>query len=158
MNEPAENEGRIARLVDRTLRGLPSRPAPPTLHARVLGELARRAALPWWRRSFAHWPTAARAVFLLMCGALIGGVYLTGAWTAATMHSLHQSGALSIGTVRDGMALMTAAGELATVFAHAIPATWFYAGLTAGALLYAFLFGLGSAAYRTLYLTPQDGR
>jgi len=158
MNEPSENEERIARLVDLTLRQLPSRVAPSTLESRVLGELARRAALPWWRRSFAHWPAAARAVFLLMCGALVGGAYLTGGWTAAAVHSLRESGALSIGTVRDGMAIMTAAGELAAVFAHAIPSTWGYVGLTAGALLYAFLFALGSAAYRTLYLTPQDGR
>jgi len=158
MNEPSDREEKITRLLDRTLRQLPLRAAPPTLEARVLGHLARRAALPWWRRSFAHWPAAARALFLLMGGALIGGVYLTGGWTAATVRSLQASGVLSIGTVRDGMTIMSAAGELASVFTHAIPATWGYAGLTAGALLYAFLFGLGSAAYRTLYLTPQDGR
>jgi hypothetical protein len=89
---------------------------------------------------------------------LIGAVYLSGDWTDTTLRSLHESGALSIASVRDGMAIMSAAGELKTAFAHAIPSTWLYAGLTAGALLYAFLFGLGSAAYRTLYLKPQDGR
>jgi uncharacterized membrane protein YfcA len=158
MNEPDDNEERIARLLDLTLRRLPSQAAPPTLESRVLGELARRAGLPWWRRSFAHWPSVARAAFLLMCGSLVGGLYLSGDWSAITLRSWHESGALSVASVRDSMAILTAAGELGAVFAHAIPSTWLYAGLTAGALLYAFLFGLGSAAYRTLYLNPHDGR
>jgi hypothetical protein len=154
MNEPDRDE-RLAQLLDRTLRGLPPRAAPSGLESRVFGELARRAALPWWRRSFAHWPALARTAFVIMCGALIGGVYLSSGWT---VHSLHDSGALSNTAVREALALATATGELAVVFAHAIPSTWLYAGLTAGALLYAFLFGLGSAAYRTLYLMPQAGK
>ncbi len=157
MNEPDRDE-RLAQLLDRTLRGLPPRAAPPGLESRVLGELERRAALPWWRRSFAHWPAMARTAFVILSGALIGGAYLSSGWTALTVHSLHDSGAPSITAVREALAIATATGELAAVFAHAIPSTWLYAGLTAGALLYAFLFGLGSAAYRTLYLMPQAGK
>jgi hypothetical protein len=47
---------------------------------------------------------------------------------------------------------------VAALLAGAIPAAWLYGSLTAGALLYAALFGLGAAAYRILYLKPFDGR
>jgi hypothetical protein len=35
---------------------------------------------------------------------------------------------------------------------RAVPPTWLYEGAAVGAVLYALLFGLGAAAYRTLYL------
>ncbi len=46
--------------VDRSLRDLPDEPAPAALTSRVLDELARRAARPWWQRSPATWPLALR--------------------------------------------------------------------------------------------------
>ena len=48
------------------LRNLPDRKAPAGLEARVLAEISRRAALPWWRKSFAHWPVAVRLGFLIL--------------------------------------------------------------------------------------------
>ena len=45
------------------------------LESRVLGELARRAAQPWWRRNFGHWPTLARAGFVTACLALVGSFF-----------------------------------------------------------------------------------
>ncbi len=158
MNELPEKSDPLEQLLDRTLRPLPLRRAPPALQSRVLEELQRRAARPWWRRSFAHWPSAARAAFVLVCLALVGMVILGGNWTAATVQSLHASGALSLSSGRQALAIMTAAAELATLFARAVPPAWIYAGLAAGAVLYAALFGLGAAAYRTLYLSPAKGR
>jgi len=38
-----------------------------------------------------------------------------------------------------------------------MPSTWLLLGLRAATLLYAFLFGLGAAAYRLLYLQPHEG-
>ena len=67
-NTPEEE---LERLVDRALHDLPLRRAPHTLESRVFAELERRAALPWWRRSFAHWPLPARSAFLVICIALI---------------------------------------------------------------------------------------
>lgn len=60
--------------VDRALRELPDQPAPAALNSRVVAELARRAALPWWRRSLSSWPFAAR---LTLIGILIGLGLLT---------------------------------------------------------------------------------
>jgi hypothetical protein len=155
MNEPNDS---LEGLLERTLNELPLRRAPPTLESRVLGELQRRAALPWWRRSFAHWPIAARAVFLVICGALIRLAFLGGAAAVAGVRSLHESGALSLSWARGIGVLMASGANLATLLARTVPATWIYEGIAACALLYAVLFGLGAAVYRTLYLQPLNGR
>jgi hypothetical protein len=100
----------------------------------------------------------ARAGFVLICIVLIGAVYLSGNWTSATVDFLQRSSASSLAVLHQVSAVMTAAGELAAVLTHAIPSTWLYAALLAGSLLYVILFGLGSAAYRTLYVEPLNGR
>jgi hypothetical protein len=147
MNEPNDS---LERLLERTLHELPLRRAPPTLESRVLCELQRRAALPWWRRSFAHWPLPARAVFVVICGALIRLAFLGGAAAVA--------GALSLSWTREIGVLMASGGNLATLLARTLPVTWLYDGIAACAVLYAVLFGLGAAVYRTLYLQPLNGR
>ena len=147
MNEPNDS---LQGLLERTLHELPLRRAPPTLESRVLCELQRRAALPWWRRSFAHWPLPARAVFVVICGALIRLAFLGGAAAVA--------GALSLSWAREIGVLMASGGNLATLLARTLPVSWLYEGIAACAVLYAVLFGLGAAVYRTLYLQPLNGR
>jgi hypothetical protein len=144
---PHESHEVLARLLDRTLHELPLRRAPLTLESRVLGELQRRAALPWWRRSFAYWPPLARAAFLVICGALIRLAFLGGTTAVAGVRSLSWVGVLT-----------ASAGNLAALLAHTAPPTWAYEGIAVCAVLYAVLFGLGAAVYRTLYLQPQNGR
>jgi hypothetical protein len=145
-NEP---EDALARLLDRTLRGLPLRRAPATLEARVSGEIERRAALPWWRLSFVHWPLFARAAFLIVSVALIGAAFLGGASAIAAVHSLSWA--------RDALELMVSAGNLAVLLARISPPAWIYGGVAVCTVLYAVLFGLGAAVYRTLYLDPSAG-
>ena len=61
----------------------------------------------------------------------------------------------------DGGRRSAALRELAAALARAVPADWVYGGLALSAALYAALFGLGVAAYRTLYLDstlPGDRR
>jgi hypothetical protein len=154
--KPTDDES--ARSLRRVLHELPLRRAPATLEARVFGELARRAALPWWRRSFSHWPLLARAAFLVICAALIRLALLEGAAAAVGVRSLHESGALSPPWTHDVAVIAATAGSLLTLLARAVPPAWAYAGLAVGAMLYALLFGLGAAMYRTLYLQPQNGR
>ena len=150
-------EEELERLVDRALHDLPVRRAPGTLESRVFAELDRRAALPWWRRSFAHWPLPARAAFLVICIAFIG-LALIGAATAMDgLRYLNDSGALSLAWAREAVVLMASAGNLLTSLWRAVPPAWAYAGLAVCAALYAVLFGLGAAVYRTLYLEPQNG-
>jgi hypothetical protein len=138
------------RLLDRALHDLPLRRAPPTLESRVLRELELRAALPWWRRSFAHWPLPARAGFLVICAALIRLAFL-GSATAVT-------GVRSLAWVREVGGLTVSAANVVAVLARIQPPTWVYAGIAVCAVLYAVLFGLGAAVYRALYLPPLNGR
>ena len=42
--------------------------------------------------------------------------------------------------------------DVATSVLRAVPSYWLYAGVAAALALYVALFGLGAAAYRTLYV------
>jgi hypothetical protein len=145
-----ESHEALERLLDRALHELPLRRAPATLESRVIRELDRRAALPWWRRSFAHWPLLARAGFLVICGVLIRVAFLGGA-TAVT-------GVRSLSWVREVGGLAASAANLVAVLARIQPPSWAYAGMAVCAVLYAVLFGLGAAVYRALYVQALDGR
>jgi hypothetical protein len=144
------------RLLERTLRELPLRRAPAALETRVFSELARRAALSWWRRSFAHWPHLARVTFLVICGALIMVAFVGGDTVVAMVRSLLDFGTLP--WLHQAGVLVGSAGNLFALLARTVPPAWAFAGIAAGALLYLVLFGLGAAAYRTLYLQPHNGR
>jgi hypothetical protein len=76
----------------------------------------------------------------------------------AAIRSLQESDALSSAWLRQAAAVTDTVGNLTASLAQAIPPAWFYLSLAAAALLYAFLFGLGAAAYRLLYLQPFNGR
>jgi len=155
MSEPFDEEQGLERLLDRTLRELPLRRAPPSLEARVFAELRRRAALPWWRRSFAYWPPLARAGFVVACMALVGLAFMEGAWAVARLTALNASGAPSMFWARQALAALAGAGKLAALIVGAVPPEWRYAGVAVSAALYAALFGLGAAAYRMLYLNSK---
>jgi hypothetical protein len=151
MNEPTDE---LERRLDHALRELPLLRAPATLESRVLSELERRAALPWWRRSFAHWPLPARAVFLLIGAALIRLAFVGGSIAVTAVSSLQQSGAPPLTWMRQAEVLMTSAANLAALLVNMVPPLWLYAGFAVCALLYAALFGLGAAVYHALYLRP----
>jgi hypothetical protein len=151
MNETSESEREAELLLDRVLRDLPVRQAPSTLEGRVLRELQRRAALPWWRHSFSRWPAPARIAFVLTCVALVGLALVGGAWALADLGSTHAFSAMSRPWVRQTLALVGVAGELSHSLASVVPPEWVYGGLAVSAALYTALFGLGIAAYRTLY-------
>jgi len=147
MNDPHDP---LERLLDRTLRELPLRRAPPTLESRIFAELERRASLPWWRRSFTHWPLTARAAFLLICTALAGLAIAGAAAAIADVRSLYWA--------REIGELVSAGGSLVTLLTGVAPPLWLYQGIVVCAVLYAALFGLGAALYRTLYLQPLNGK
>src|ERR1700691_1431904 len=112
MNDPGDE---LERLLDRTLRERPLRSAPATLESRVLIELQRRAALAWWRRSFAHWPLPARAGFVVICAALIRLAFVGGSAAVAGVSSLQEFHALPLAWMHQALVLMTSAGNLAAL-------------------------------------------
>jgi len=155
MNEHDEADQKLERLLDAALRELPLRRAPLSLESRVLGEIERREARPWWRLSFAHWPELARAGFVLACGGLIWLSTFMGIWPARIPGALQDPVALTVTWAREAAAFTGALGELVAALTRAIPPIWLSGGLAVSAVLYSVLFGLGIAAYRTLYLNSR---
>lgn len=129
----------LAKRVDAELRALPLVRAPAALQARVLAELARRQALPWWRQSFRDWPMAAQWAFAVLALGLMHGV----------LGSLAASGALQV--------FQTVAGSLA-VFAAvardllaALPPQWLLILTMTLLSSVALLLASGALVYRTLH-------
>jgi hypothetical protein len=119
--------------------------------------LARRAARPWWQRSFANWPVVPRVAFVLVCVALIGATILGGVSAVVGVRSVSEVGALLLSWMQPALVVIASAGGLVALLLRVIPPFWFYAGLGVGAMLYVILFGLGAAAYRMLYRPALAG-
>ena len=149
---PDQNE-KLERAIHQTLRALPPRRAPHTLQARVFAELERRAALPWWRRSFTHWPLAAQAVFLLASAGLVKLALELSGRVAGGVDSATQAPAFSTSYawMQGTLAVGRGIADFFLIIFHSIPPLWLYGAAAFAALMYATLFGLGAAAYRTLY-------
>jgi hypothetical protein len=156
MTNPMDKEQGLERAVDQALKGLPLRRAPSTLESRVINELQRRAALPWWRVSFAHWPAAPRVAFVITCIALVAATILGGVSAFVGVGSLNEMAALALSWAHPFLAVLSSAGGVTALLVHIIPPLWLYGGMALGIVLYVALFGLGAAAYRTLYLQPSS--
>lgn len=154
MNKNNESELKLEQLLNHALHGLPPRRAPASLEARVINELARRAAMPWWRAGFADWPAAARVGFVLTCAALIAASILGGVSAYLGDRPMSEALAVVLSWIDPLLTLISSAGGVAAVLLRVIPPLWLWGGLGIGIFLYVTLFGLGAAAYRTLYLQP----
>lgn len=152
MSEPDNRSDRLEQQVSRLLSNLPLRRAPATLEQAVLTEIERRALLPWYRRSFAQWPLPARLAFI------VTSLLLLVLSVSVLAHSVPSFGALPMSWSRPAITGVNALFGSAAVMVRAIPPEWLYVGIGLGAVLYALMFGLGAFAYRTLYLTPSNGR
>ncbi len=138
---------------DRHVQSLPVRRAPQALSARIVLELQRRAALPWWRKSFLHWPFTARVALVALCMGLANASIALLRWLSMEPRSVELSVVLSRPVTWTERFIETAHSMqafLELVVRH-LPAAWLYGGFLAVALLYVALFGIGAAAYRTLY-------
>lgn len=147
------DDQKLERLIHQTLRELPRRRAPGTLEHRVMAEIARRAALPWWKQGFAHWPMPARAGFMLVAGGfvyltMIALVWITGGLNSAEFREVF---ATQIAWIDVTATVARALTDFVSATIRGIPSLWLYGGLALVGSLYAALFGLGAAAYRTLY-------
>jgi hypothetical protein len=151
---PTESEQKLEQVLNQALHGLPLRRAPASLESRVINELERRARAPWWRASFTNWPVAARVVFVLTCAGLSAATILGGVSAYLGNRSVNQASAAVLSWVDPFLTLLSSVGGLASVLFRVIPPLWLYGTLGLGVFLYVTLFGLGAAAYRTLYLQP----
>jgi len=74
-------EQQLEERLDRELKELPELQAPPALAARILSAVSRRAARPWYRRSWQAWPVSLRAASLPILLAMFGGL----CWTVSAL-------------------------------------------------------------------------
>ncbi len=144
----------MERFVAGTLRNLPPRRAPLTLEFRVLAEIERRAALPWWRKSFGHWPVPAQAGFLVLSTALAAVIVLLGLRLTAGVDQGVFGSVLAqpLAWLEAGKTVVNAIGGFGDIVLRTIPPLWLYGSLAVVATLYLMLFGLGAAAYKTLFV------
>ena len=149
--QPNDNE-KLEKLIHRTLRSLPDRRAPASLEARVLAEIQRRAALPWWRKAYADWPALVRAGFFaasaVAAALVVLGLIAVGQNAAVLRLAGQVAGQFAwIASAQD------IAGSLAASFGavfRAIPPIWLYGTIAAIVALYATLAAVGAATYQTL--------
>jgi hypothetical protein len=142
----SEHQDKLEKLVDRALRGQPLARAPRTLEARVFAEIDRRAALPWWHKSFSSWPIAARLAFL---AASVGFVKLgldAAIWLVSPFHTTTSP----LDLPPELSWIQTVIAALAITF-QSLPPTWLYGAIALLAISYAALFGIGATVYRTLH-------
>jgi hypothetical protein len=153
----AHDSEKLETSIHRVLRKLPDRKAPSGLEARVLAELTRRASLPWWRKSFAHWPSSVRVGFFVG-SALAAALVVAGLFVVGQSSGAHQvAGGISASyawlvIARD---VVSVAGAKVKAFLSAIPSVWLYGGTATIALCYAAVAALGACAYRALSIGRQ---
>jgi hypothetical protein len=154
MTPNSSNEEKMERLIHQTLRDLPPRRAPQSLEHRVLVELRRRGALPWWRKSFVHWPVAARAAFIVLSAGLVKLALMFGVCVTAgfDIGQYKEAFPQQFAWMESGLAVVHAAEDFFAIMARNIPSLWLYAGLAFFATMYAALFGLGAAAYKVIHV------
>jgi hypothetical protein len=146
------NEHDLERLVIRAVRGLPMRAAPATLESRVQAELARRASLPWWRKSYVDWPIAARALFAAGALGVVKLILMGAMWAQAGFDVAKVKAMLApeLHWLEVAGTLLRTATDFVAVLLASIPVLWLYGGAATLIALYVTLFGLGAATYRTL--------
>lgn len=145
-DNPGDGADRLEQFVDGVLRDQPLLRAPQELEQRVLAQIALRNSLPWWRKSFSHWPGPARLAFLVVCAALVGAAFQAAGWVIAPIGSA----ARTLHVPPEITLVRTVFTALSTVV-HSVPSVWIYGGMAVLAILYATLFGIGAAAYRTIH-------
>lgn len=152
MSLPSHSRDERDSAVHRALRELPVRQAPRSLELRVLAEIERRCALPWWRRSFAFWPLAARVIFFVVCAAIVKLAFMAGVWGMSGFEAAHFKTAFAepIAWMNNGLLVVRAIFDAFDLLLRTLPAVWLYGGLVFFATVYAALFGLGAAALKAL--------
>jgi hypothetical protein len=158
--QPAPHERELEQFIGTVLRRQPLRQAPATLEARVLRELAQREAQAWWLAGFNRWPMAARVLCLPVGAALVWLSFLTTARLLTLWQALQGSAPAS--AAQSGWRWFESLGQalqtLGNLVTHAVPQWLLYGGAGMALLMYAAFFGLGAAAFRTLFVTPEPVR
>jgi hypothetical protein len=145
MSADRDRRDEIERQITRALRDQPPRRAPVNLERRVLAQIESGATAVGWRRGFAHWPVAARVVFLAASVGVVKLALMAGMWLVTPF----DSPALSVSLPSQVAWLQTLFVAIGSV-ARTVPSVWIHVGIAILAVMYAALFGIGATAYRTM--------
>jgi hypothetical protein len=135
------------------LRQQPTRRAPMSLEARVMGEITRRQALPWWHKSFAYWPGSVRVAFMvvatgLVAAAVLGSMQLAGVISGQALMTVFRPVQDAVLTLKSaGLAIGGAVKSVVPGFSQ----TWLYVALGVIGAAYTIMFGIGATAYRVFW-------
>lgn len=162
MNTASDDYLKLERLIERACREQPPRRAPQTLSRNVRAELLRRAALPWWHKSFSHWPGLVRTVFVLACSVVVLASLSVTVWSGAERAA--ERLVAPIGQTWSHIHELRAWASFADSLLHyivaavtqTIPSRWLDAGFIGLSALYGMLGGLGATGYRILYATRNS--
>ena len=143
MSADRNRQDEIERQITRALQGQPPRRAPSTLERRVLAQIESGATAIGWRRGFAHWPVAARVVFLAASVGVVKLALLLAMWLATPL----DSPAISVQLPSQVAWLQTLFVAIGSIV-RTVPSFWVHAGIALLAVMYAALFGIGASAYR----------
>lgn len=136
----------LEHFIDKALRDQPLQRAPSDLESKVMAAIAHGAVTPWWHNSFAHWPMAARVLFLVASAVFVKLGLEASALVIGPIDPAARSSAL-FAQLAWVHALFVAIGALV----RSLPSWWIYGGVAVLGALYLMLFGVSAAAYRTLY-------
>ncbi|MFA5265616.1 MAG: hypothetical protein WC378_17490 [Opitutaceae bacterium] len=143
-----ENEKDLEQFIHRSLRSLPERRAPLTLEHRVMAAIAARQSIPWWHKSYAYWPLPVKIAFLSASLLVLAGIYSLHIAGGSALRDWLHSAAAHLNPLR---ITANAIGDSGAIVYRSIPPLYIYGALAVIGSLYAALFGLGAAAYRTLF-------
>jgi hypothetical protein len=109
--------------------------------------------VPWWRKSFLHWPFAVRMVFVLISLGVVK-LALSGVMLLITgvQSPVVDTIAKPLSWAESSADLFAKTISFIAVILNAIPSHWLYAGLALAGTLYLAVVVLGATAYRALYV------
>jgi hypothetical protein len=144
----------LEKLIHQTLRSTPEFRAPSSLESRVMAAIEARATLPWWKQSFVRWPMAARIAFVLVSAGLAKVAVMAAVWIMAGFDTAQFTAAFAqpIALFETASAIVDSITSVCGAIYRGIPPLWLYGGLAFIGVMYAALFGIGAAAYRTLFV------
>ncbi len=145
--------------IHQELRRLPDRQTPAGFVDAVLERVSQKAALPWWKRSWWHWPLAARmaglAVFVLSAVALTAGAFSIDTTLSSLLGWAGERWDAAERIFAAGAAVMEAFNLSANALANH-PAAW--GGFALCLLAYLAFIGAGSLLARVAMQRAQGVR
>jgi hypothetical protein len=146
---PAELE----KFIHQQLRDLPPRRAPDSLESRVLAAIEQQAGIPWYHKSWSHWPAFVRMVFLVLATGATAGFILAfySGFNGADANLVMARAGEKLSFFTQMYHVATWIVDFGRQIVASIPPVWLYGAAALVAALYGTFLGIGAAAYRVLY-------